>query len=83
MAPKMWADFVRWSLARRGGDPRFDQCRVSLFFCPTRHCAPAARDCVSVLKPDFYAFAFCFVVVDFRQVRMEVFLNVSMVSGSC
>ena len=36
IAPKMQADFVRWSFGADGRVPRFAQRRVILFFRPTR-----------------------------------------------
>jgi hypothetical protein len=36
IAPKMYADCVRWSCGAEGRVPRFAQRRVILFFWPTR-----------------------------------------------
>ena len=36
IAPKMYADFVRWSFGADGRDPRGAQRRVILFFWPMR-----------------------------------------------
>ena len=36
IAPKMYAEDVRWSLGADGRVPRLAQRRVILFFCPTR-----------------------------------------------
>jgi len=36
MAPKIYADCVRWSCGAEGRVPRFAQRRVILFFWPTR-----------------------------------------------
>src|SRR5215210_1886916 len=54
IAPKMYAEDVRWSLGAEGRVPRLAQRRVILFFCPTR--ASSANQ-ISISLPRASAFA--------------------------
>jgi hypothetical protein len=56
IAPKMYAEDVRWSLGADGRVPRLAQRRVILFFCPTR--ASSANQTSIGLPPAVWVTAF-------------------------